>query len=105
MTDSTVLAHRLEGEGPPVVLLNGGMMTFPSWEAIAAPLRARYRLLRFDFRGQLLSPPTSPATPRISRRSSTASAGLRLTWSAPRSVPRWRSSSLPPGRSAHVRWS
>ena len=59
MTDSTVLAHRLEGEGPPVVLLNGGMMTFPSWEAIAAPLRARYRLLRFDFRGQLLSPPSA----------------------------------------------
>jgi len=61
MTDSPVLAHRLEGEGPPVVLLNGGMMTFPSWEAIAAPLRARYRVLRFDFRGQLLSPAASPA--------------------------------------------
>lgn len=61
MTDSTVLAHRLEGSGPPVVLLNGGMMTFPSWEAIAAPLRARYRILRFDFRGQLLSPAASPA--------------------------------------------
>lgn len=61
MTDSTVLAHRLEGEGPPVVLLNGGMMTFPSWEAIAAPLRARHRLLRFDFRGQLLSPAAAPA--------------------------------------------
>ena len=59
-----LLAHRIEGEGPPVVLLNGGMMTFPSWEAVAAPLRARYRLLRFDFRGQLLSPPaTSDAVP------------------------------------------
>ena len=58
MTGTGVLTHRIEGEGPPVVLLNGGMMTFPSWEAFAAPLRARYRLLRFDFRGQLLSPPT-----------------------------------------------
>jgi pimeloyl-ACP methyl ester carboxylesterase len=56
MTNSAALAHRLEGEGPPVVLLNGGMMTFPSWEAVAAPLRERYRLLRFDVRGQLLSP-------------------------------------------------
>lgn len=64
MTGSQVLTHRTEGEGPPVVLLNGGMMTFPSWEAVAAPLRARYRLLRFDFRGQLLSPPaTSDAVP------------------------------------------
>ena len=60
MTHSPVLAHRLEGSGPPVVLLNGGMMTFPSWEAIAAPLRARYRVLRFDFRGQLLSPAAAP---------------------------------------------
>jgi pimeloyl-ACP methyl ester carboxylesterase len=58
MSGSTVLAHRLEGSGPPTVLLNGGMMTYPSWEAIAARLRARYSLLRFDFRGQLLSPAT-----------------------------------------------
>lgn len=56
MTDAAVLAHRLEGSGPPVVLLNGGMMTYPSWEAIAARLRVRYGVLRFDFRGQLLSP-------------------------------------------------
>lgn len=59
MTDTAALAHRLEGAGPPVVLLNGGMMTFPSWEAIAARLRTRYRVLRFDFRGQLLSPPAA----------------------------------------------
>lgn len=59
MTDNAALAHRLEGEGPPLVLLNGGMMTYPSWEAIAARLRTRYRVLRFDFRGQLLSPPAS----------------------------------------------
>lgn len=59
MTASDVLTHRIEGAGAPVVLLNGGMMTFPSWEAVAAPLRARHRLLRFDFRGQLLSPPAT----------------------------------------------
>lgn len=59
MTDTAALAHRLEGEGPPVVLLNGGMMTFPSWEVIAARLRTHYRVVRFDFRGQLLSPPAA----------------------------------------------
>jgi pimeloyl-ACP methyl ester carboxylesterase len=62
MTESQVLTHRIEGDGPPVVLLNGGMMTFPSWEAVAQPLRERYRLLRFDFRGQLLSPPATADT-------------------------------------------
>src|SRR3990167_6918619 len=55
------LAHRIEGQGPPVVLLNGGMMTFASWEPIAARLRERYQALRFDFRGQLLSPGEPPA--------------------------------------------
>lgn len=51
-----LLTHRIEGEGAPVVLLNGGMMTFPSWEPIASRLRQRHRTLLFDFRGQLLSP-------------------------------------------------
>ncbi len=100
------LAHAIAGEGPPVVLLNGGMMTFPSWEPVASRLRDRhaaedaarsvhsssaasgsaaansattdgaaarssasgsvgatggYRVLSFDFRGQLLSPGTPPA--------------------------------------------
>lgn len=57
---TTSLAHRIAGEGPPVVLLNGGMMTISAWEPIAAPLRARHRVLGFDFRGQLLSPGTPP---------------------------------------------
>jgi len=60
-TASAPLTHRIGGEGPPVVLLNGGMMTFPSWEPVASPLRQRYRVLGFDFRGQLLSPGTPPA--------------------------------------------
>lgn len=52
----TTLAHRLAGEGSPVVFANGGMMTFPSWEPIAGRLRERHATLLFDFRGQLLSP-------------------------------------------------
>jgi pimeloyl-ACP methyl ester carboxylesterase len=55
------LTHRLEGEGPPVALLNGGMMTFASWGTVAERLSARYRVLSFDFRGQLLSPGEPPS--------------------------------------------
>lgn len=51
-----LLAHLVEGEGEKLVLLNGGMMTCASWEPVAARLRERYCVLRFDFRGQLLSP-------------------------------------------------
>jgi pimeloyl-ACP methyl ester carboxylesterase len=51
-----VLTHRVDGEGPPLVLLNGGLMTIGSWEAFVPPLKARYRIIRCDFRGQLLTP-------------------------------------------------
>jgi pimeloyl-ACP methyl ester carboxylesterase len=53
-----LLAHRVTGnpDGPPLLLLNGGMMTMGAWERIAAPLGESYRILRCDLRGQLLSP-------------------------------------------------
>lgn len=51
-----LLAHQVEGAGVPLLLLNGGMMTFASWEPIAAVLREHWQVLRCDFRGQLLSP-------------------------------------------------
>lgn len=54
------LARRRTGQGPDVVLVNGGMMTFSSWEPIAAKLEDRFRVLRFDLRGQLLSPGNPP---------------------------------------------
>jgi len=47
-----------EGAGEPLLLINGGMMSFPAWEPIAAPLRERYEVLRYDLRGQLFSPGT-----------------------------------------------
>lgn len=58
----SVLAHRLDGpEGAPVVLLlNGGMMSMGAWEEIATALGTRYRVLRCDLRGQLLSPGAPP---------------------------------------------
>lgn len=58
---TTSLAHRVEGSGAPLVLLNGGMMTFASWQPVAVRLETSYRVLRFDFRGQLLSPGEPPA--------------------------------------------
>ena len=59
---SPVLGHRIAGEGEVVLLLNGGMMTLGAWDEIAAPLEARHRVLRCDFRGQLLSPGPVPLT-------------------------------------------
>jgi 3-oxoadipate enol-lactonase len=57
-----VLTHRVDGHGPPLVLLNGGLMSLTVWEPVAAPLAARYRVVRCDFRGQLLTPGEPPAT-------------------------------------------
>ena len=52
----SMLTHRVDGEGRPLLLLNGGMMSLSAWEPIARRLAARHRVIRCDFRGQLLSP-------------------------------------------------
>jgi len=57
---SAALAHRVEGSGPPVLLLNGGMMSISSWDTIASQLTRRFMVIRCDFRGQLLSPGEAP---------------------------------------------
>ena len=53
-----VLAHRFDGAGasPPLLLLNGGFMSFGAWEPCASLLARHVRVLRCDFRGQLLTP-------------------------------------------------
>ncbi len=51
----TLLGHRVDGDGEPLLLLNGGMMTAASWEPIAEKLGDHHQLIRCDFRGQLLS--------------------------------------------------
>lgn len=56
-----VLTHRLEGKGETVLLLNGGFMTFASWEPVARHLRGSFQLLLCDLRGQILSPGASHA--------------------------------------------
>jgi pimeloyl-ACP methyl ester carboxylesterase len=53
--------HRVDGEGEPLVLLNGIAMSVASWDDMARPLAERFRVVRFDFRGQLLSPGEPPA--------------------------------------------
>ena len=57
-----ILTHRVDGEGPPLVLLNGGMMSLSAWEPIARRLAERHRVIRCDFRGQLLSPGAARAS-------------------------------------------
>jgi pimeloyl-ACP methyl ester carboxylesterase len=56
MNSSALLAHKVEGRGEPLLLLNGGMMSFPAWDDFVPPLEERYRVVRCDFRGQLRSP-------------------------------------------------
>ena len=65
MPDATInglrIHYDLVGEGEPVALLNGVMMTTQSWVLQTAALRRRHRCLLHDFRGQLLS--DKPARP------------------------------------------
>jgi pimeloyl-ACP methyl ester carboxylesterase len=57
---SALLTHRIDGDGPPLVLLNGGFMSIGAWEPFVAPLSAHHRVIRCDFRGQLLTPGPYP---------------------------------------------
>lgn len=51
-----VLTHRVDGDGPPLVLLNGGIMSLAAWQPFIASLSSDYRVVRCDFRGQPLTP-------------------------------------------------
>lgn len=51
-----MLTYRIDGDGTPLILLNGGLMSIASWQPFVPPLQARYRVIRCDFRGQLLTP-------------------------------------------------
>jgi 3-oxoadipate enol-lactonase len=50
----------VEGDGEPLVLCNGIAMSAASWDSIARPLAKHYRVVRFDFRGQLMAPGEAP---------------------------------------------
>ncbi|HEY0788646.1 MAG TPA: alpha/beta fold hydrolase, partial [Thermoanaerobaculia bacterium] len=60
--DGKVVTYRADGEGDPLLLLNGGLMSIASWDPIAPPLAAGRKVVRFDFRGQLLTSGPAPAT-------------------------------------------
>ena len=49
------LHYEFHGEGEPLALLNGVMMTTRSWRLQSSVLQRGYRCLLHDFRGQLLS--------------------------------------------------
>ncbi len=65
MTGAAVLAHKIEGPeedaAEPLLLLNGGLMTYAAWEPLSMRLRRHHRLILCDLRGQLLSPGEAPA--------------------------------------------
>jgi 3-oxoadipate enol-lactonase len=55
-----LLTHRIDGDGPALVLLNGGFMSIAAWEPFVASLSSTHRVIRCDFRGQLLTPGPYP---------------------------------------------
>ena len=61
MSDAPVtLFHQSEGDGEPLILLNGIAMSAVSWDVVARPLAKDYRVVRCDFRGQLMTPAPPP---------------------------------------------
>ena len=58
--DGVELFYELEGNGEPLVLLNGIMMTTRSWTPVLSALTPRFRCILHDFRGQLRSPHRGP---------------------------------------------
>ena len=58
--ESVTLYHLSDGAGTPLVLLNGIAMTAVSWDVVARPLAQHYRVIRCDFRGQLMTPVSPP---------------------------------------------
>jgi pimeloyl-ACP methyl ester carboxylesterase len=52
---------KVDGSGPPLLLLNGIAMTAASWQPVAAPLTEHFTVIRCDLRGQLMSPGSPPA--------------------------------------------
>ncbi|GGN02772.1 3-oxoadipate enol-lactonase [Thermus composti] len=59
------LRYQLEGEGPPVVLLNGIFQRLESWDPVVPHLKG-FSLLRYDMRGQGESEaPQGVYTPRV----------------------------------------
>jgi len=50
-----ILPHRVDGTGEPLLLLNGGLMSLSAWDALLPHVVPSFRVVRCDFRGQLLA--------------------------------------------------
>ena len=50
--------YRLEGDGPPLVLIHGVGSRLEAWDGVVARLGPGFRVLRYDLRGQ--APAASP---------------------------------------------
>ena len=55
------LYRTVTGAGEAVLLINGIAMTASAWEPVARRLAGRYRVVRCDLRGQLMSPGPPPS--------------------------------------------
>lgn len=64
MDGGSIPSHEVTGAaaGEPVLLLNGGMMTWAAWGTVAERLERHHRVVRFDFRGQARTPGPAPTT-------------------------------------------
>ena len=60
MNAPVILYHRIDGDGEPLLLLNGVAMSVAAWEDIARQFAESFRVVRCDFRGQLMMPVTVP---------------------------------------------
>lgn len=60
MPDRPTLFHRIDGDGEPLLLLNGIAMNVNSWQPMAEPLARQFSVIRCDLRGQLMSPGEPP---------------------------------------------
>jgi pimeloyl-ACP methyl ester carboxylesterase len=55
------LSYDIQGEGPPLILLNDGILDKRMWDDQVKAFAAHYRVIRYDFRGWgKSSPPKEP---------------------------------------------
>lgn len=57
------LAHRVEGTGPPLLLLHGWGVTYPIWQNLLPLLRPYFQLIVVELPGHGASPAPAPNTP------------------------------------------
>jgi len=52
---SPFLTHRVSGQGEPLLLLNGALMSLAAWQPLMPRLEKSWKVIRCDFRGQFFS--------------------------------------------------